>query len=71
MTRVVQAAGRLIRSAEDSGVIALFDRRFLDRPYRDHLPADWLAADADPAPLAGDPAAAAAEFFARRATPAG
>src|SRR5262249_1236176 len=28
MTRVVQAAGRLIRSAEDTGVIALFDRRF-------------------------------------------
>ena len=34
--------GRLIRSAEDTGVIALLDRRFLERPYRDHLPADWL-----------------------------
>lgn len=29
MTRVVQAAGRLIRSARDTGIIALFDRRFL------------------------------------------
>ncbi len=38
MTRVVQAAGRLIRSAEDIGVIALLDRRFLDRPYVDRLP---------------------------------
>ncbi len=64
MTRVVQAAGRLIRSAEDSGVIALFDRRFLDRPYVDHLPADWLGADGDPASLAGDPAHVAREFFA-------
>ena len=64
MTRVVQAAGRLIRSAEDSGVIALFDRRFLDRPYRDHLPADWLPEDGDPRSLAGDPAAAARDFFA-------
>jgi len=67
LTRVVQAAGRLIRSAEDSGVIALFDRRFLERPYRDHLPADWLPEDADAAELSGDPAAVAREFYARLA----
>ena len=42
MTRVVQAAGRLIRSATDTGVIALFDERFLLAPYRRHLPDDWL-----------------------------
>jgi hypothetical protein len=48
MTRVVQAAGRLIRSPNDVGVIALFDRRFLQTPYRDHLPRDWLAARAPP-----------------------
>ncbi len=64
MTRVVQAAGRLIRSAEDSGVIALFDRRFLERPYRDYLPADWRIDDEDPRQLAGDPAAVARDFFA-------
>jgi len=63
MTRVVQAAGRLIRSAEDIGVIALLDRRFLDRPYVDRLPADWLGG-ADPAALSGDPVAAARDFFA-------
>lgn len=63
MTRVVQAAGRLIRSESDSGVIALFDKRFLDRPYRDRLPADWLAPDDEPAALAGDPAAVARRFF--------
>lgn len=66
MTRVVQAAGRLIRSAEDSGVIALFDRRFLDRPYRDRLPADWLSG-AGGDTLSGDPAAAARVFFAELA----
>jgi len=64
MTRVVQAAGRLIRSASDRGVIALFDKRFLDRPYRDRLPADWISADG-PQALSGEPARAAEEFFGR------
>ena len=50
MTRVVQAAGRLIRSPEDTGVIALFDQRFLHSPYRDYLPADWLPEEGGPAP---------------------
>jgi Rad3-related DNA helicase len=63
MTRVVQAAGRLIRSADDVGVIALLDRRFLHPPYRFHLPEDWLAG-AEPELLVGEPAAAAGEFFA-------
>ncbi len=65
MTRVVQAAGRLIRSAEDSGVIALFDRRFLVRPYRDHLPADWVPAEGLRT-VTGHPARAAQEFFRHR-----
>ena len=65
MTRVVQAAGRLIRSAEDRGVIALFDRRFLQRPYRRHLPAEWWpeSAGEEAADLAGHPATTAAAFF--------
>jgi len=62
MTRVVQAAGRLIRSPHDTGMIALFDQRFLESPYRKHLPADWLPGEG-PAGLVGDPAGAAAEFF--------
>jgi Rad3-related DNA helicase len=62
MTRVVQAAGRLIRSADDIGVIALLDRRFLDRPYVDRLPADWLSGG-EAASLGGDLAAAARDFF--------
>ena len=65
MTRVVQAAGRLIRSADDRGVIALFDRRFLQRPYRKHLPAEWWPESEEKAKadLAGHPATAAAAFF--------
>ncbi len=65
MTRVVQAAGRLIRSADDRGVIALFDRRFLQRPYRRHLPTEWWPdpVDDEEVDLAGHPATAAAAFF--------
>ncbi|HEY4593613.1 MAG TPA: helicase C-terminal domain-containing protein, partial [Thermoanaerobaculia bacterium] len=62
MTRVVQAAGRLIRSPEDTGVIALFDQRFLHAPYRNYLPGDWLSEEGTSA-LVGDPARAAEEFF--------
>ena len=67
MTRVVQAAGRLIRSADDRGVIALFDRRFLQRPYRKHLPAAWWPefAEKTNTDLAGHPATAAVAFFDR------
>jgi len=62
MTRVVQAAGRLLRSPEDRGVIALFDRRFLAPLYAGHLPGHWLPSGGVHA-LAGEPAMAAAEFF--------
>jgi len=62
MTRVIQAAGRLIRSAEDRGVIALVCRRFLAEPYVSLLPADWTAGD--PASLRSqDPAADVRAFF--------
>lgn len=43
MNKVLQAAGRLIRSAEDCGVIALLDGRFLDRDYRRLFPREWGA----------------------------
>lgn len=63
MTRVIQAAGRLIRSEEDRGVIALVCRRFLRRPYADLLPSEWSGGD--PAALrVADPAAAVRAFFA-------
>ena len=62
MTRVIQAAGRLIRSADDRGVIALVCRRFLAEPYVSLLPADWTAGD--PSSLRSqDPAADVRAFF--------
>ncbi len=63
MTRVVQGAGRLIRSQRDTGVVALLGRRFLREPYRGLLPEDWLGGGL-PEDLVGDPAAVAQEFFA-------
>ena len=59
---VAKAAGRLIRSAGDTGVIALLDERFLLSPYRDHLPADWLANEG-PEGLIGVPGQVATKFF--------
>jgi DNA excision repair protein ERCC-2 len=62
MTRVVQAVGRLIRSPEDKGVIALLDHRFLDPPYRQYIPEDWLPIEGADG-LIGSPAEVAAAFF--------
>ena len=63
MTRVVQAAGRLIRSAEDRGVIVLICQRFLREPYVSLLPADWTAGDPTALRIA-EPQAALRRFFA-------
>ncbi|NJN51955.1 MAG: hypothetical protein HC809_09460 [Gammaproteobacteria bacterium] len=41
MTRVVQAAGRIIRSASDRGVLCLVDDRFLQPDYARYLPSHW------------------------------
>jgi DNA excision repair protein ERCC-2 len=65
MTRVLQAAGRLIRSELDTGVIALFGRRFIEPPYCDYLPPEWLP-PGGLEDLVGDPAEVAREFFASR-----
>jgi DNA excision repair protein ERCC-2 len=63
ITRVIQGAGRLIRSERDRGVIALYGRRFLAEPWRSLLPAEWTAGgEADE--LVGDPARIARTFFA-------
>jgi DNA excision repair protein ERCC-2 len=62
MTRVVQAAGRLIRSDSDRGVITLIGRRFVDPRYARLLPEEWL--DDDPLSLLlPDPERAVREFF--------
>ncbi|MBZ5535062.1 MAG: ATP-dependent DNA helicase [Acidobacteriia bacterium] len=41
MNRVIQSAGRVIRSDTDRGVIVLLDRRFAQHPYIDLLPDHW------------------------------
>jgi Rad3-related DNA helicase len=41
MTRVIQAAGRLIRRDSDRGVVCLVDARYLARRYRRYLPVHW------------------------------
>lgn len=41
MNKVEQAAGRVIRTAEDRGVIALLDERFLNRDYVNLFPREW------------------------------
>lgn len=41
MNKVLQAAGRVIRTTEDVGVIALLDGRFLQSDYRALFPREW------------------------------
>jgi DNA excision repair protein ERCC-2 len=41
LQRVLQSAGRVVRSETDRGVIVLLDRRFLSPEYRNYLPAVW------------------------------
>lgn len=41
MNKVLQAAGRVIRTSEDVGIIALLDERFLTPPYLRMFPREW------------------------------
>ncbi len=41
MNKVLQAAGRVIRTPEDRGIILLLDERFLHRDYRQLFPVEW------------------------------
>ena len=42
MNKVMQAAGRVIRTMDDRGVILLLDDRFLRRDYQALFPREWL-----------------------------
>ena len=42
MAKVIQAAGRVIRSEEDRGLIVLMDKRFLAAEYAETMPSDWF-----------------------------
>lgn len=41
MNKVNQAAGRVIRTSEDTGVVALLDERFLNNDYQRLFPREW------------------------------
>jgi Rad3-related DNA helicase len=41
LVKVLQAAGRLMRTEKDHGVVLLLDDRFLQRELREALPKDW------------------------------
>ncbi len=41
MNKVLQAAGRVIRTVQDVGIIALLDERFLQFSYRKLFPREW------------------------------
>ena len=41
MNKVLQSAGRVIRTVEDKGVIVLLDERFLQREYLGMFPREW------------------------------
>jgi Rad3-related DNA helicase len=45
MQRVIQSAGRVIRTPDDAGVIVLADRRFADAELAACLPAHWYRYD--------------------------
>lgn len=62
MTRVIQAAGRLIRNETDRGVIALLCQRFLQEPYVSRLPRDWYE-DLPEQLVARQPAEEIRKFF--------
>lgn len=41
MNKVLQSAGRVIRTAEDVGIVALLDERFLQSAYQKMFPREW------------------------------
>ena len=61
VTRVLQAAGRLVRSEEDAGIVCIADARLREQGFRRLLPNDWSPVVA-PAREAGS----AADAFWRR-----
>jgi DNA excision repair protein ERCC-2 len=42
MAKVVQAAGRVIRTENDKGLVVLMDRRFLEADYQGAMPSYWM-----------------------------
>jgi Rad3-related DNA helicase len=62
MNKVLQSAGRVIRTTEDRGIIALLDERFLYRESLELFPREWFPYETVNKDTAG---AAAREFWKR------
>ena len=62
MNKVLQAAGRVIRTAEDIGVVLLLDERFLQSSYQALYPREWEQIEVVDK---GNVARKLAEFWAR------
>jgi DNA excision repair protein ERCC-2 len=45
MAKAIQAAGRVIRSETDRGIIVLMDSRFMEMSYSRSMPVDWFESD--------------------------
>ncbi len=45
MAKAIQAAGRVIRSETDRGLIVLMDNRFMESSYSRSMPVDWFDSD--------------------------
>ena len=41
MNKVLQSAGRVIRTVNDTGAVLLLDERFLTQQYRNLFPREW------------------------------
>lgn len=57
MNKVMQAAGRVIRTVDDVGIVALLDERFLTPPYMKLFPREWKDYEVCSAATAGEKAA--------------
>lgn len=68
MTRVVQSAGRVIRSETDVGVIALLCKRFTQESYTRYFPSDWYE-DSPRELVSRKPASEIRSFFEAKSTP--
>lgn len=47
MAKVIQSAGRVIRSPTDRGLIVLMDQRFVQSSYVETMPKDWISGEID------------------------
>lgn len=64
MAKAIQAAGRVIRSETDRGLIVLMDGRFMEPGYSSTMPADWFESEVNEL-VSGGILSEIAEFWAR------